>query len=84
MKILKNILTFVLVCTLSGFFIISSFSFGESDELVMSNSKETIKITPSIARIISSDIAQSYIQKESYKTTIATTLAKGDAGHIEF
>ncbi|MFZ2256003.1 MAG: hypothetical protein WAW59_01675 [Patescibacteria group bacterium] len=50
----------------------------------MSNSKETIKITPSIARIISSDIAQSYIQKESYKTTTATTLAKGDAGHIEF
>ena len=84
MKILKNILTFILVCTLSGFFIISSFSFGESDELVMSNSKETIKITPSIARIVSSDIAQSYIQKESYKTTTATALAKGDAGHIEF
>lgn len=75
MKILKNILTFLLVASLAGFFAMSSFSFSENQKILFST-EEIPKIHSSLARIIKDQDGVSSIEKKKYEKNDVVALEK--------
>lgn len=83
MKILKNIVTFLIVTLLAAFFAMSSFSFGESQEIIFST-EEKPTVHPAIARIIKNEDETSSIDKKRSETNQSVTLGKWEVWYIDF
>jgi hypothetical protein len=82
MKILKNILTLLLVLSVTGFLTVSSFTFGKEDAQI--SQEDAFTISRSTARVVRSEIGISSIEKIPYNKKEPLSLEKGSAGYIEF
>lgn len=82
MKILKNILTFLLILALTWFSVVSSFSFWKNQNITY-NRKE-LWITSSIVSLATKEDKKSYIDRKVYSQDTPTRLEKWEAWQVEF
>ncbi len=77
MKILKNILTLLLVLSVTGFLAVSSFTFAKVDTSV--SHTDAFTISRSTARIVRSELGISSIEKVPYNKKEPLPIEKGTA-----
>lgn len=74
MKILKNILTFLLVLLVTAFLAVSSFTFSQENKA--KSLSEAITLTRSTAHVMKTELGKSFIEKKPYLTNAPITLDK--------
>jgi hypothetical protein len=74
MKIFSNIITFLLVILVTGFFTVSSFTFSEA--AISLRHANTFTIARSTARVIKTELGTSSIEKIAYSKKSPLTLEK--------
>jgi hypothetical protein len=82
MKILKNILTLLLVVLTTAFLAVSSFTFSQEKEYTSDISAFAFMRTT--AKIMKTELGKSFIDKKEYLGNDPLVLDKWMAGHIEF